>query len=205
MTVIEHFLQSSEGTPLERIGKIIIFSAPSGSGKTTIVKHLLNTNSNLGFSVSACTRPKRPHEVEGKDYYFLSSTEFKQKIENEEFIEWQEVYAGDFKGTLKSEIKRLWAIGKDILFDVDVKGGLNLKRQFGERALAVFVQAPSLEILEQRLRARNTETEETLQTRLAKVRYEITFASQFDVILLNENLDQTLLKAQTIVDDFLKS
>ena len=140
-----------------QFGKAIIFSAPSGSGKTTIVRQLLENNSDLEFSISACTRDRRGRqEVNGKDYYFLSPSEFKKRIDNEEFIEWQEVYAGNFYGTLKSEIERIWASGKNVIFDVDVKGGLNLKKYFGDRALAVFVKVPSLEILEQRLtRSRN--------------------------------------------------
>src|SRR6185312_9707195 len=138
-------------------GKLIIFSAPSGSGKTTIVKHLLATNPNLGFSISACTRDKRGRsEQNGKDYYFLTPEEFKTKIDNNEFVEWEEVYQGAFYGTLRSEIERLWSLGKHVVFDVDVKGGLNLKKQYLSKALAIFVKCPSMEVLEERLRARKT-------------------------------------------------
>ena len=155
-------------------GKVIIFSAPSGSGKTTIVKHLLEKNSNLGFSISACTRDKRGRDEEnGKDYYFLTPEDFKERIVKQEFIEWQEVYRGAFYGTLKSEIDRLWSEGKHVLFDVDVKGGLNLKKYFGDDALAIFVQPPSVEILEERLRNRGTEDEDSISRRLFKVNFEM--------------------------------
>jgi guanylate kinase len=185
-------------------GKLIIFSAPSGSGKTTIVKHLLKTNSNLGFSISACTRDKRGrNEVDGKDYYFLTPEEFKKRIDNDEFVEWEEVYQGAFYGTLKSEIERIWKTGKHVIFDVDVNGGLALKKYYGDRALAVFVKCPSMEVLEQRLRARKTETEESISTRLFKVKFEMSFESKFDKTLLNSDLDQALRDAQKLVDDFI--
>jgi guanylate kinase len=186
-------------------GKLIIFSAPSGSGKTTIVKHLLNTNPNLGFSISACTRDKRGrNEEHGKDYYFLTPDDFKKKIDNNEFVEYEEVYQGAFYGTLKSEIERLWSIGKHVIFDVDVKGGLNLKKYYGDRALAIFVKCPSMEVLEQRLRSRKTETEDSISTRLFKVKFEMGFENQFDVTLLNSDLEQALKDAQKLVDDFIK-
>jgi len=185
-------------------GKLIIFSAPSGSGKTTIVKHLLNTNPNLGFSISACTRDKRGrNEEHGKDYYFLTPDDFKKKIDNNEFVEYEEVYQGAFYGTLKSEIERLWSIGKHVIFDVDVKGGLNLKKYYGDRALAIFVKCPSMEVLEQRLRSRKTETEDSISTRLFKVKFEMGFENQFDVTLLNSELEQALRDAQKLVDDFI--
>jgi guanylate kinase len=187
------------------VGKLIIFSAPSGSGKTTIVKHLLATNPNLGFSISACTRDKRGrNEVNGKDYYFLTPEEFKQKIDNNEFVEWEQVYVGAFYGTLKSEIERVWSQKKHVLFDVDVKGGLSLKKYYGDRALAIFVKVPSLEILEQRLRARGTDSDDSISKRLFKVKFEMSFENQFDVTLVNEDLETTLVKAQQLVDDFLK-
>jgi guanylate kinase len=186
-------------------GKLIIFSAPSGSGKTTIVKYLLAQNSNLGFSISACTRDKRGrNEENGKDYYFLTPEEFKKKIDNNEFVEWEQVYVGAFYGTLKSEIERIWSQGKHVLFDVDVKGGLSLKKYYGEKALAVFVKVPSMEILEQRLRARGTDSEESISRRLFKVKFEMSFEDQFDVTLVNENLENTLVKAQLLVNEFLK-
>ncbi|MDO1446124.1 guanylate kinase [Rhodocytophaga aerolata] len=187
------------------VGKLIIFSAPSGSGKTTIVKHLLATNSDLGFSISACTRDKRGrNEVNGKDYYFLTPEEFKKKIDNNEFVEWEQVYVGAFYGTLKSEIERVWSQGKHVLFDVDVKGGLSLKKYYGDRALAIFVKVPSLEMLEQRLRARGTDSDDSISKRLFKVKFEMSFENQFDVTLVNEDLGTTLLKAQQLVDEFLR-
>lgn len=187
------------------VGKLIIFSAPSGSGKTTIVKHLLATNPNLGFSISACTRDKRGrNEENGKDYYFLTPEEFKQKIDNNEFVEWEQVYVGAFYGTLKSEIERLWSQKKHVLFDVDVKGGLSLKKYYGDRALAIFVKVPSLEMLEQRLRARGTDSDDSISKRLFKVKFEMSFENQFDVTLVNEDLKTTLIKAQHLVDEFLR-
>jgi guanylate kinase len=185
-------------------GKLIIFSAPSGSGKTTIVKHLLATNPDLGFSISACTRDKRGrNEVNGKDYYFLSPEEFKQRIDNNEFVEWEQVYVGAFYGTLKSEIERVWNQRKHVLFDVDVKGGLSLKKHYGDRALAVFVKVPSLEILEQRLKSRGTDSDDSISKRLFKVKFEMSFENQFDVTMINEDLETTLVKAQQLVDNFL--
>lgn len=187
-------------------GKAIIFSAPSGSGKTTIVRHLLETNENLGFSISACTRDKRGrNEQNGKDYYFLTPEEFKAKIDNDEFIEWEEVYAGNFYGTLKSEIERIWAQGKHVLFDVDVKGGLHLKEYFKEKGLAVFVKVPSLEILEQRLHDRQTDSSSSISQRLFKAKFEMGFEGKFDVTLINEDLEHSLEKAQALVDNFIEN
>lgn len=186
-------------------GKLIIFSAPSGSGKTTIVRHLLNTNDNLGFSISACTRDRRGRaEQNGKDYYFLTPDEFKEKIDGDEFVEWEEVYVGAFYGTLKSEIERVWATGKHVLFDVDVQGGLKLKKYYGDRALAVFVKVPDEETLRQRLIGRGTETEDSLSKRLFKVHFEMSFQDQFDVILVNDELKDSYRKAQHLIDDFLQ-
>ncbi len=154
-------------------GKLVIFSAPSGAGKTTIVKHLLATNPNLGFSISACTRDKRGrNEVHGKDYYFLTPDEFKKKLDNDEFVEWQEVYVGAFYGTLKSEVERIWSLGKTVIFDVDVKGGINIKKLYGDNALAIFVEPPSIEELERRLRSRETENDESISKRMFKVNFE---------------------------------
>ncbi|HEY4653469.1 MAG TPA: guanylate kinase [Cyclobacteriaceae bacterium] len=184
-------------------GKAIIFSAPSGSGKTTIVRHLLATNPDLGFSISASTRDRRGRsEEDGKDYYFLTPEEFKRRIDNDEFVEWEEVYAGNFYGTLKSEIERVWGEGKNVVFDVDVKGGLNLKRYFGDKALAVFVSVPSLETLRERLNERGTETEESLSRRIFKAKFETSFKDQFDAVLLNEDLETSLAKAQQLYDAF---
>ena len=184
-------------------GKAIIFSAPSGSGKTTIVKQLVHLNPDLEFSISACTRDRRGRQEEnGKDYYFLSPEEFKEKIDQQEFIEWQEVYAGNFYGTLKSEIDRIWASGKNVIFDVDVKGGLNLKKYFGDNALAVFVKVPTMELLEQRLRKRGTETDDVISRRLFKANFEMTFEDQFDVTLINNDLDKSVQEAQTMYRNF---
>jgi guanylate kinase len=187
-------------------GKALIFSAPSGSGKTTIVKHLLENNSDLGFSISASTRDKRGRtEQDGKDYHFLTPSDFKSKIDNDEFIEWEEVYAGNFYGTLKSEIERIWAAGKNVVFDVDVKGGINLKKYFGDKALAIFVKVPSLEVLKQRLNERGTETEESLSRRVFKAQFEMTFQDKFDVVLVNEDLEKSLSEAQRLYNEFKKS
>ena len=184
-------------------GKAIIFSAPSGSGKTTIVQHLLEQNSDLGFSISASTRDRRGRkEADGVDYYFLSPEEFKKKIDNDEFIEWEEVYAGNFYGTLKSEIQRIWNQGKNVIFDVDVKGGIALKKYFGDLALSVFVKVPSLDILKQRLNERGTESEESLSRRLFKAKFEMTFQDKFDVVLLNDDLDSATKKAQQLYESF---
>ena len=186
-------------------GKLIIFSAPSGSGKTTIVRHLLTKYNNLGFSISACTRDRRGrNEVDGKDYYFLTPDDFKKRIDNNEFVEWEEVYPGGYYGTLKSEIERLWASGKHVVFDVDVKGGLKLKEYFHERALAIFVKAPSEEAIKERLMSRGTETEDSLSKRLFKVKFEMSFQDKFDVILVNDDLEAALAKAEELVEDFTK-
>ncbi|AYQ34546.1 guanylate kinase [Runella sp. SP2] len=186
-------------------GKLIIFSAPSGSGKTTIVRHLLAKYNNLGFSISACTRDRRGrNEVDGKDYYFLTPDDFKKRIDNNEFVEWEEVYPGGYYGTLKSEIERLWASGKHVVFDVDVKGGLKLKEYFQERALAIFVKAPSEEAIKERLMSRGTETEDSLSKRLFKVKFEMSFQDKFDVILVNDDLEAALAKAEELVEDFTK-
>ncbi|MBC7892357.1 MAG: guanylate kinase [Sphingobacteriaceae bacterium] len=187
-------------------GKLVIFSAPSGSGKTTLVHHLLDTNANLGFSISACTRDKRGRSEEnGKDYYFLTPADFKQKIHNHEFVEWEEVYPGAYYGTLKSEIERVWSEGKHVIFDVDVRGGLSIKEHYGDRALAVFVKVPSEEILEQRLRGRGTESEDSISRRLFKVKFEMSFQDEFDVILVNDDLETSFQKAQKLVDNFLQN
>jgi len=184
-------------------GKALIFSAPSGSGKTTIVKHLLQQNADLGFSISASTRDRRGRtEQDGKDYYFLTPEEFKKKIDNNEFIEWEEVYAGNYYGTLKSEIQRIWDGGKNVIFDVDVQGGLNLKKYFGEKALAIFVKVPSVEVLKARLQDRGTETEESLSRRLFKANFEMSFQDKFDVVLVNETLTTSLAEAQQLYDNF---
>ncbi len=184
--------------------KAIIFSAPSGSGKTTIVKRLVQQNPDLEFSISACTRDRRGRQEEnGKDYHFLSPEDFKNKIDNHEFVEWQEVYAGNFYGTLKSEVERVWASGRNVIFDVDVKGGLNLKKYFGTSALAIFVKVPSIEVLEQRLRNRGSESEDGISRRLFKAKFELTFVDQFDITLLNQDLEESFQVAQQLYRNFV--
>jgi guanylate kinase len=186
-------------------GKAIIFSAPSGSGKTSLVKHLMQEVPNLGFSISACTRDKRGrHEVHGRDYYFLSIDEFKQKIDQDAFVEWEEVYAGNFYGTLKEEVHRIWKEGKAVIFDVDVKGGLALKKYFGEQALAIFVKVPSLDVLESRLNDRGTESEESLSRRIYKAKFEMTFEAQFDVTVFNDDFTRSSADTVALVTEFLK-
>lgn len=185
-------------------GKAIIFSAPSGAGKTTIVQHLLDKHPELGFSISACTRDKRGRtEVDGVDYYFLTPEEFKKRIDKDEFVEWEEVYEGNFYGTLKEEVQRIWDSGKAVIFDVDVKGGLKLKKYFGDDALAVFVKVPSLEVLEERLTNRNSESSSSLSQRLYKAKFEMTFEKEFDVTLVNEDLPTSLKKAEDMVAGFI--
>lgn len=187
-------------------GKAIIFSAPSGSGKTTIVQHLLTQNQDLEFSISACTRDKRGRsEVHGKDYYFLSPEDFKNKIDQDEFVEWEEVYAGNFYGTLKSEVQRIWDSGKHVIFDVDVKGGINLKKYFKDSALAIFVKVPSVEILKQRLNDRGTESDDSLSRRLFKAEFEMSFETQFDVTIINDDLERAKKEAEELVKAFIKS
>lgn len=186
-------------------GKLVIVTAPSGAGKTTIVRHLLATESDLSFSVSATTRQRRDYEVDGKDYYFLSLEVFKQKVTENAFVEWEEVYPGKCYGTLRSEVERMWAEGKDVVFDVDVKGALNLKSQYPDRTLSVFIRPPSVEILAERLLKRGTETPETLATRLERVRYELSFADKFDAIIVNDRLETAVAEASALVHNFLTS
>ena len=184
-------------------GKCIIISAPSGAGKTTIVQALLKDMTQLAFSISACSREPRGNEQNGIDYYFLGREGFEQRIAEEAFLEWEEVYDGMFYGTLKSELTRIWSEGKTVIFDVDVVGGLNLKKKLGKHALAVFVQPPSVADLEKRLRHRSTETEEKIQTRLAKAKLELSHADQFDVILLNDHLETACEEAKQLVKEFI--
>ena len=185
-------------------GKLLIFSAPSGAGKTTIVRYLLGLNLGIEFSISATSREKRKNEINGKDYYFLSPEEFKRKIELQEFIEWEEVYPGQYYGSMKNEVERIRKLGKHVIFDVDVIGGLNIKKLYGKDALSVFVKSPSLKILENRLRERSTEDEVSIRKRLNKVAEESGYADKFDVILINDKLDKALLQAREIVSNFLK-
>ena len=185
-------------------GKALIFAAPSGAGKTTIVKHLLSKRADLSFSISASTRDKRGRSEEhGKDYYFLSKADFEQKIKAGALVEGEEVYTGNYYGTLKEEIRRIWDEGRHPLFDVEVKGAMNLKKYFGERALAVFVKVPDLETLEKRLRARDTESGESLSQRLSRAEFEMGFEDKFDVTLVNENLEDSFANAEKLVEDFL--
>ena len=186
-------------------GKALIFSAPSGSGKTTIVKHLLERNQSLAFSISACTRERRANEEHGRDYYFLSPVDFQKRIDADQFVEWEEVYNGSFYGTLKSEVDRIWQEGKTVVFDVDVKGGVQLKKYFGDKALAVFIKVPSLLELQERLTARGSETTESLAKRLAKAEYELGFEDQFDVTIINDKLNDAYIKAEQVVSSFLNS
>jgi guanylate kinase len=185
-------------------GKLLIFSAPSGSGKTTVVQHLIRLYPELEFSISATSRKKRNNETDGKDYYFLSVEDFRKKIENQEFIEWEEVYKGQYYGTLKMEVERIRNKGSHVVFDVDVVGGLNIKKLYGNNALAVFVKAPSVKVLEERLRARSTEDEQSLKRRIEKSIGEMSYADKFDCVLVNDRLDIALLDAEKIVADFLK-
>jgi guanylate kinase len=186
-------------------GKLIVFSAPSGSGKTTIVRHLLNQPElNLAFSVSATSRPRRPKEKHGEHYYFMSVSEFKQHIKNEDFLEWEEVYRDNFYGTLKSEVDRLWSEGKNVIFDIDVVGGLRIKKKFPEQTLAVFVKPPSVDELKIRLKKRSTESEDKINMRIAKASVELATAPQFDFIIKNYDLDTALNEAHNLVKDYLK-
>lgn len=186
-------------------GKLIVFSAPSGSGKTTIVRHLLGIDAlNLEFSISATSREKRGKEVDAKDYYFLSAQAFKNKIKNDEFLEWEEVYRDNFYGTLKSEVERIWANGKHVIFDIDVSGGLRIKRKFPEQTLAIFVKPPSIDELKIRLKKRKTESEDKINMRVAKASAELATAPLFDVIITNDNLENALIEAENLVGNFIK-
>lgn len=185
-------------------GKLIVFSAPSGSGKTTIVQHLLKqTDLNLDFSISATSREPRQNEKHGEDYYFMSLKEFKTHIKNDDFLEWEEVYRDNFYGTLKSEVERIWSTGKHVVFDIDVVGGLDIKKIYPERTLAVFVKPPSIEELKIRLKKRKTETEERISMRVAKASIEMATAPQFDFIIVNNNLQEALKDAHILVQDFI--
>ena len=190
--------------PSKSEGKAIIFSAPSGAGKTTIVHHLLSKNLGLEFSISACSRDPRPNEVDKKDYHFLGIDGFKDKIKEQAFVEWEEVYTNNFYGTLKSEMERIWSEGKAVIFDVDVIGGLNIKKLFGDNAYSIFVKPPSYEELEKRLRGRSTESEDKINQRMEKASKELAFSSEFDCILINDNLDEACVKAEQLVIDFLE-
>lgn len=192
------------------MGKAILFSAPSGCGKTTIIKELMASApkgsfwpSNLSFSISATSRAPRGEEVDGKDYYFLSHEDFKARVERDEFLEWEEVYSGTCYGTLKSEVERIWNEGKVIVFDVDVNGGKNIKRYFGKDALSIFVMPPSVEVLEQRLRSRGTDSEEAIVKRLARSAEELKQAPQFDVTIVNDDLRRAVEETRNVIERFL--
>lgn len=187
----------------EITGKCIIFSAPSGAGKTTLVHKLLESSEQFAFSVSACSREPRENESDGVDYYFIGLENFKQKISENAFVEWEEVYKDNFYGTLKSELIRIWGLGKTVVFDVDVVGGLNLKKVFKENALAIFVNPPNMEILEKRLRGRKTESEEKIQMRISKAKIELNRAAEFDVIIENNILAVAVEKVKTIAAEFV--
>jgi len=185
--------------------KVVIFSAPSGAGKSTIVNHLLNRFPELEFSISATSRAPRGQEKHGVEYYFYSTEEFRDLIARDSFVEYEEVYAGSFYGTLKSEVERIWAKGHTIIFDIDVQGGVNLKRFFGDKALSVFIQAPSVEILRDRLIGRGTDTEEAIERRVAKAASEMEFADgKFDYVLINDDLQTAKDEAEKVIGDFLK-
>ncbi len=190
---------------MEEPGKLVIIAGPSGSGKTTIVRHLLGAFPRLAFSISACSRTMRKGETDGEDYYFLTTDEFHDKIKSGEFLEWEEVYPGSYYGTLKSEVERLRKAGRHVIFDIDVKGALNLKKHFAQDAIAIFIQPPSIAALEQRLRLRSTESADFLNQRVAKAKYELSFAPDFDKIILNQALPEALLEAEKTVADFLSS
>ena len=186
-------------------GRMFIFTAPSGAGKTTIVRHLLDKYPNLGFSVSATTRQKREHEADGRDYYFIGVEEFRQKVSQGHFVEWEEVYKGTYYGTLKDEIESIWKTGKDVLFDVDVKGAINLKQQYTNKALTLFIKPPSIETLLERLRNRATDSLEKIEERIAKAQQELQYEPYFDVTIVNDSLPEAIREAMAVTDRFLFS
>lgn len=196
-----YFCASKQGSMK---GKVIIVSAPSGAGKTSIVRHLLAEVPQLQFSVSATTRARRDYETDGKDYYFITTEQFKQRLQRDEFLEWQEVYRNQFYGSLKCEVERIWENGQTVIFDVDVLGGLNIKKFYGDKALSIFIKPPTIAELERRLNKRGTETPETLAKRLDKAEYELSFAEQFDVTVLNDDLTRARNEMVSIVKRFLE-
>lgn len=183
--------------------KMIIISAPSGAGKTTLVKYLLGERLDIEFSISACSRSKREGEENGVDYYFLSVDEFKNKIDKDEFVEWEEVYPGSYYGTLRSEVERIWSKGHHVIFDVDVIGGLNIKKQYSEKSLAVFIMPPSIEVLEQRIRKRQSDSEEQIHKRVEKAAWEMQFAPKFDAIIINNDITIARVELAGKIDEFL--
>ncbi|MFW6221991.1 MAG: guanylate kinase [Bacteroidota bacterium] len=186
-------------------GKLVIISAPSGAGKTTIVKHLIENIKELEFSISACSRNKRPGEIYGKDYYFLSPKEFKDKIDNDEFVEWEEVYQGKYYGTLKTEVNRIWEKGHHVLFEVDVKGGMNVMKKYPNRSLSIFIKPPSIEELQRRLKRRGAENDEEINARLKKAGIELQFTGYFNKVVINDDIEQACKETEQLVRDFLFS
>ena len=186
-----------------REGKVVIFSAPSGSGKSTIIRHLLGLHPEMEFSVSATSRSPRGEEKDGVDYYYLKPEKFRELIDRDGFVEWEQVYEGRYYGTLKSEVRRIWDKGNVIVFDVDVKGGINLKTYFGDCAMSVFIKAPSIEELRRRLNFRATDSAEAIETRIAKAAEEMSYEGCFDKVLVNDNLDKAFREAETLIDEFL--
>ncbi len=184
--------------------KLIVISAPSGAGKTTIVHYLLQQNLNLEFSVSACSRAKRPNEKDKVDYYFFNTDEFRKKIEQNEFVEWEEVYPDQYYGTLKSELQRIWSKGHLVIFDVDVIGGINIKKLYKEKCLAIFIMPPSVEELKKRLKNRSTESDESLKKRVARAKKEMDYANKFDIIIINDQLEKAQSETEAVIRKFLK-
>jgi len=184
---------------------MIIFSAPSGAGKTTIVKEVIKIFPQLEFSVSACSRPKRENERDGLDYHFLTEKEFKNKIDNNEFVEWEEVYPGNYYGTLKSELKKIWNKNKHVIFDVDVIGGLNIKKKYPENALAIFIKPPDLATLERRLKKRGTDNKDSIKKRLEKAAFELSFEPRFDAIIVNDYIDKAVKEVYMLIQNFLNN
>ncbi|MGY8951023.1 MAG: guanylate kinase [Flavobacteriales bacterium] len=187
------------------MGKLIVISAPSGSGKTSIVSYLLKNMETLSFSISACSREKRENEIEGKDYHFLGIEGFKRSIKEDSFLEWEEVYKNQFYGTLKSEVGRIWSEGKTVIFDVDVVGGLNIKKQYPKECLSIFIMPPSVEVLAERLIGRGSESDESLQKRLYKAEEEISQNQEFDTVILNDDLSIACEETQEVITNFIKS
>ncbi len=186
-------------------GKLIIISAPSGSGKTTLVKHILSSLNNISFSVSACSRKPRQNEIDGKDYFFLTLSDFKTKIENDEFIEWEEVYKNHFYGTLNSEVEKMRKTGRHVAFDVDVAGGVSIKSKFGNDALAIFIKPPSIDALKQRLIGRATDNSENITTRIEKADLELTYEDKFDVTIINDNLTEAKKEIVDLISKFINN
>ena len=188
---------------MNKQGKLLIFSAPSGSGKTTLVKYIMKELDNLSFSISATSRPPRGKEEDGKDYYFMSANDFRKRINSNDFVEWEEVYDGRYYGTLKAEVERIRNKGQNVVFDVDVIGGLNIKKLYGDAALAIFVKPPSIDILKQRLKKRDTDSDEEIRVRIEKAEYELSYANDFDIVIINDDLEKAKGKALWEVSQFI--